>query len=132
MKHVTTDFHNQGEEKNEVFVYLSSEVYVYPSSEVVKNVAPLNPAHIGLQQDLLKLETLPPAITSSVNLATSARFAEVIESESTKYPRTWGKWKRNIKILKHDSSRGSKRGCGCGLWLWSDDKTPGKTVSSDI
>ena len=117
-------FHNQGEEKNNVYVYLSSEV--------VKNVAHLNPAHIGLQQDLLKLKTLPPAITSSVNLTTSARFAEVIESESTKYPRTWGKWKRKIKILKHDSSRGSKRGCGCGLWLWSDDKTPGKTVSFDV
>ena len=55
---------------------------MYLSSEVVKNVAHLNPAHIGLQQDLLKLETLPPAITSSVNLTTSARFAEVIESES--------------------------------------------------
>ena len=53
---------------------------MYLSSEVVKNVAHLNPAHIGLQQDLLKLKTLPPAITSSVNLTTSARFAEVIES----------------------------------------------------
>ena len=62
-----------------------NEIYVCLSSEVVKNVAHFNPAHIGLQQDLLKLETLPPAITSSVNLATFARFAEVIESESTKY-----------------------------------------------
>ena len=60
-------------------MYLSSEVYVYLSSEVVKDVSHLNPAHIGLQQDLLKLETLPPAITSSVNLTTSARFAKVIE-----------------------------------------------------
>ena len=66
------DFINQGKEKNEFYVYLSSEV--------VKNVAHLNPAHIGLQQDLLKLKTLPPAITSSVNLTTSARFAEMIES----------------------------------------------------
>ena len=32
VKHVTTDFHNQGEEKNEVIVYLSSELYVHPSS----------------------------------------------------------------------------------------------------
>ena len=126
------DFHNQGEEKDEVYVYLSSEVYVYLSSEVVKNAAPLNPAHIGLQQDLLKLETLPPAITSSVNLATPARFAEVLESESTKYMITCEKWKCNIKILKQVSLRGSQRGCGCGVWLWSDDKTPGKTVSFDV
>ena len=34
-------FHNQEDEKNEVYVYLSSEV--------VKNVDHLNPAHIGLQ-----------------------------------------------------------------------------------
>ena len=72
-------------------MYLSSEVYVYLSSEVVKDVSHLNPAHIGLQQDLLKLETLPPAITSSVNLATFARFAGVIESKSTKYISTWEK-----------------------------------------
>ena len=61
---------------------------MYLSSEVVKNVTHFNPTHIGLQQDLLKLETLPPAITSSVNPTTSARFAGVIESESIKYPRT--------------------------------------------
>ena len=91
VKHVTTDFHNQGEEKNEVIVYLSSEVYVYLSSEVVKNVTHFNSAHIGLQQDLLKLETLPPAITSSVNPTTSARFAGVVESESTKDISTWEK-----------------------------------------
>ena len=66
------DFHNQGEEKKRGLCV--------PLLRSGENVTHFNPAHIGLQQDLLKLETLPPAITSSVNLTTSARFVEVIES----------------------------------------------------